>query len=118
MASREELFNNPLHPYTRALLDVVPHANLDHPLDFDRLTREMVTEGQDWGDQFISKEDGADMEMLKINEDHSILVASGTDIKQLGGSMMSKYAISFGKLLGLIVALGLFGTGTCASRAT
>ena len=86
MASREELFNNPLHPYTKALLDVVPHANLDHPLDFDRLTREMVTEGQDWGGQFVSKEDGADMEMLKLNEDHSLLVASGTDVKQLGGA--------------------------------
>ncbi len=86
LASRDELFSNPLHPYTKALLDVVPHANLDHPLDFDRLNREMVTEGQDWGDQFVSMEDGADMEMLKINEDHGILVKSGTQVQQLGGA--------------------------------
>ncbi len=78
LASREELFANPAHPYTKALLDVVPHADLDHPLDFDRLNREMVTEGQDWGDQFISKQDGADMQMYKINDDHSVLTVSGT----------------------------------------
>ncbi len=86
LASRDELFPNPLHPYTKALLDVVPHANLDHPLDFDRLNREMVTEGLDWGDQFVSMEDGADMDMLKVNENHSILVKSGTQVQQLGGA--------------------------------
>jgi len=86
VATREELFSNPLHPYTRALLDVVPHADLDHPLDFEQLGREMVTEGQDWGDQFISKRDGADMDMLEINNNHSILTVSGTQINELGGA--------------------------------
>ena len=86
LASRDELFSNPLHPYTKALLDVVPHADLDHPLDFDRLNREMVTEGRDWGDHFISQEDGADMDMLEINNNHSILVKSGTPVQQLGGA--------------------------------
>ncbi len=84
MASREELFKNPVHPYTRALLDVVPHADLDHPLDFDRLNREMVTEGRDWGDQFISREDGADMNMVAISDNHSVLAVAGTQLDELG----------------------------------
>ena len=86
MASCEELFANPVHPYTRALLDVVPHADLDHPLDFDRLNREMVTEGRDWGNHFVSREDGADMNMVAINDNHSVLAVAGTQLDQLGGT--------------------------------
>lgn len=86
LATREELFENPVHPYTRALLDVVPHADLDHPLDFERLSREMVTQGQDWGSQFVSNQDGADMEMLALSDNHSVLAVAGTQIHQLGGA--------------------------------
>ena len=44
LASREELFSqSSASLYTRSLLDVVPHADLDHPLDFDRINRDMVT---------------------------------------------------------------------------
>ncbi len=35
LASKEELFNNPIHPYTQALLSAVPFPDLDKPLDFD-----------------------------------------------------------------------------------
>ncbi len=87
MASRDELFANPIHPYTRALLDVVPHADLDHPLDFDRINRDMATEGLDWGDQFVSNQDGADMQMLEINKNHSVLTVAGTSLQQLGGAI-------------------------------
>ena len=34
LAPRDELFRNPVHPYTRALLAAVPDPNLDNPLDF------------------------------------------------------------------------------------
>jgi peptide/nickel transport system ATP-binding protein len=86
MASREELFANPVHPYTKALLDVVPHADLDHPLDFDRINRDMATEGLDWGEQFVSCQDGADMNMLEINNNHSVLTVAGTTLNELGGA--------------------------------
>ena len=37
VARREDLFSNPLHPYTRALVSAIPYADPDHPLDFDAL---------------------------------------------------------------------------------
>ncbi len=79
MATREELFENPIHPYTRALLDVVPHADLDHPLDFDRINRDMAAEGRDWKAPFSSMSDGSDLEMISISDNHKVRAIQGTD---------------------------------------
>lgn len=83
MATREELFENPCHPYTKALLDVVPHADLDHPLDFDRINRDMAVEGREWIAPFASASDGDDMEMVVLNENHQVRVRKGTKPEQL-----------------------------------
>ena len=79
MATREELFENPVHPYTQALLDVVPHADLDHPLDFDRINRDMASEGRNWNFPFTSQTDGSDMEMISLTENHQVRAIAGTD---------------------------------------
>ena len=82
-----------MHPYTRALLAVVPHADLDHPLDFDRIDREMSGEGEPpaWEGVFTPVEtltetgdddpDAADrgMEMVYISPTHRVRVRRGTD---------------------------------------
>ncbi len=79
LASRRELFENPLHPYTKALLDVVPHASLDHPLDFDRINRDMAAEGRNWEPPFAPATGNCVMEMIEINQNHHIRVIEGTD---------------------------------------
>ena len=32
LANTQELFDHPLHPYTKALLSAIPSADLDHPM--------------------------------------------------------------------------------------
>ena len=78
LATREELFENPVHPYTKALLEVVPHADLDHPLDFDRLNREMATEGRDWAEPFSSSDPSAAMDMIRLTDNHQVRAIRGT----------------------------------------
>lgn len=37
IAEKETLFNNPVHPYTKALLGAVPFPDLNKPLDFEKV---------------------------------------------------------------------------------
>ena len=52
VASREDLFRNPLHPYTRALVSAIPYAEPDHPLDFDALMEGQASIPDRWPDPF------------------------------------------------------------------
>lgn len=83
VATREELFENPRHPYTRALFDVVPHADLDHPLDFDRINRDMSEDGDQWPAMFTSQNDGDDLEMIGVSQTHHVRAQRGTQPEAL-----------------------------------
>lgn len=48
IAPKEELFNNPVHPYTKALLNAVPFPDLDKPLDFDLVMDSKSSEPGAW----------------------------------------------------------------------
>ena len=48
LASAAELFANPVHPYTRALLAAVPDPNLDRKLDFDALMQGKASDPAAW----------------------------------------------------------------------
>ena len=83
LATRDELFENPIHPYTKALLSVVPHADLDHPLDFNRINEQNETEKIIWEMPFENIEDSK-MIMINVNENHQVRVvesATASDIK-------------------------------------
>ena len=84
VAEKKALFENPVHPYTRALLEVVPHADLDHPLDFDRINRDMSGQDAPWDAVFqpeahddVVASDGG-MEMVYLSPDHRVRARKGT----------------------------------------
>jgi peptide/nickel transport system ATP-binding protein len=47
-ARKDQLFRNPQHPYTKALLAAVPEPDLAHPLDFAKLKSESFSDPASW----------------------------------------------------------------------
>ncbi len=52
VAPTAELFRNPVHPYTKALLAAVPNPSLDNPLDFNRVMEGKTSLPSAWGAPF------------------------------------------------------------------
>jgi peptide/nickel transport system ATP-binding protein len=52
IAPRGELFRNPVHPYTQALLAAIPVADLEHHLDFHRLMEGRASDPLAWPEPF------------------------------------------------------------------
>ncbi|WP_245198593.1 ABC transporter ATP-binding protein [Jiella mangrovi] len=48
LAPRIELLQRPLHPYTKLLIEAVPHADLARPLDFSNLPEAGLIGRRDW----------------------------------------------------------------------
>ena len=84
LASRDSLFRNPVHPYTRALIDVIPHADLDHPLDFASIERRSSSDIF-FDSPFGSPDEGVRMEMRSVSDEHFVRVIEGTSLAELEG---------------------------------
>jgi peptide/nickel transport system ATP-binding protein len=75
MAPRKELFANPGHPYTRALLSAVPEPNLKQHLDFSTFSREGVSDPGAWPEPF-RLEPGAPSAMEQVASNHLVRVSA------------------------------------------
>jgi len=82
LAPYEELFRNPLHPYTKALLAAVPDPDLDRKLDFAGLMEGKASDPRAWPAPF--RLDGTlRAGMLDIGANHLVRAHEGADISEL-----------------------------------
>jgi peptide/nickel transport system ATP-binding protein len=71
LAPAAQLFRNPQHPYTKALLAAVPDPNLDRKLDFDALMEGKASDPSAWSSQFRIV-DGRCPGMLDVGNEHLV----------------------------------------------
>ena len=77
LAPRDQLFENPIHPYTRALLSAVPHPELSQPLSFEAITEGAASDPSQWPFPFTI--DGSVMtEFMALGEGHFVRVTAGS----------------------------------------
>ncbi len=82
VAPSETLFKSHIHPYTRKLLQAVPYADLDRPLDIERLQRLSGDGDGDWAAAFRS-DSGQPLQHLEIEPGHLVLANPNADIGEL-----------------------------------
>jgi len=71
VAPAAELFRNPVHPYTKALLAAVPEPDLAHKLDFDALMEGKASDPAAWPGEFRIAE-GSRPQMQDIGKGHLV----------------------------------------------
>ncbi|WP_284180291.1 ABC transporter ATP-binding protein [Rhabdaerophilum sp. SD176] len=70
LATRDQLFRAPRHPYTQALLAAVPYADLDRPLDLQALELTSASDPSRWPGHFS----GPGLEMVEVEAGHRVLM--------------------------------------------
>jgi len=82
LATYDELFRNPVHPYTKALLAAVPDPDLDRKLDFAALMEGKASDPRAWPAPF--RIDGAGRTGLHdIGGKHLVRAHEGADASEL-----------------------------------
>ncbi|TMH71241.1 MAG: ABC transporter ATP-binding protein [Betaproteobacteria bacterium] len=71
VAPAAELFRNPRHPYTKALLAAVPDPNLSRKLDFDALMQGKASDPSAWPGEFRIA-NGSGPGMLDVGNEHLV----------------------------------------------
>ncbi len=71
LAPRDSFFENPRHPYSKALLSAVPEADPNQPLDFDAIREGVMTDPGSWPEPFDVRETET-MELIDLGGGHFV----------------------------------------------
>ncbi len=82
IAPYAELFRNPVHPYTKALLAAVPSPDLDRKLDFAALMEGRASDPTAWPQPFRLEGTGATT-MIDIGENHLVRASASVNHSEL-----------------------------------
>ena len=82
IAKREDLFNDPRHPYTQALLAAVPAPDLEKPLDFARIMDGKASTPSEWPEPYTVAT-GFKPDMVEIAPGHFVRMWSDPPAKGL-----------------------------------
>ncbi|MBT3906687.1 MAG: ABC transporter ATP-binding protein [Rhodospirillaceae bacterium] len=79
IAPRETLFNNPTHPYTKALVSAVPYPDPEQRLDFSALLEGKASEPGAWPEPFNAGE-GQILPFVTLGDGHMVRAQSGAGL--------------------------------------
>jgi len=82
LAPRDVIMNDPVHPYTRSLMNAVPFPDLDRPLDFSTAANSSSVSSQSWNAAFRADKPG-ELATLDLGGDHFVLARNVADIREL-----------------------------------
>ena len=82
VATREELFSNPTHPYTQSLLRAVPHPDLQRPLDFNAIAASGGSDPARWPAAF---------QFSHADAENWIDMGNGHQVRAKTGALQSEY---------------------------
>lgn len=83
IAPRDIIMSDPVHPYTRSLMNAVPFPDLDRPLNLEQAGQTSATSSKSWAEVF-RVEDGPDsMSHLDLGNDHFVLARNTANIGDL-----------------------------------
>ena len=82
LARREVIMNDPVHPYTRSLMNAVPFPDLDRPLDFSTAATSSSTSSLSWNTAFRPDKSAA-LSTIDLGNDHFVLARNSADVREL-----------------------------------
>ena len=83
LAPRDVIMNDPIHPYTKSLMNAVPFPDLDRPLDFAAAGEASSTSSKAWANAFREDDEPGSLVSLDLGNDHFVLARNTADITEL-----------------------------------
>jgi len=83
LAPRDVIMKDPVHPYTKSLMDAVPFPDLDRPLDFAAAGEASSTSSQSWASVFRDDDAPGSLDAIDLGNDHFVLARNSADIREL-----------------------------------